>query len=403
MMKKNKAIQLIKKCQSSIPEQYNQMKLLPYLLDKNIDWLVSISSRTDGKTTNFRHFLTQFAYKLDIRFLMIVRHYDLQSIIYDDYLGSMETLGYSLDDFFFQRTGDYVNIFYKNKSVGLIVDLNNASDLRNLSSLLKKYPLLFVDEFLSLKGDYLSDEWEKLKTIYESVDRNEDIPYIHTPKIILAGNAVNFDSPLLAHLDLFSILEHHPMGEQKVYGNISLEMIKNENRNTKRNLRAFQAEEDAMTTAQFDFNTTFIVTREQKIRLTANCSICTVKIDNEHLLTIYYTPQNEVLLKVVVNQGQPYDFCMTVKDIKDQVIYCKENFFRDNYLKKYVKGEFLFDNAYTKNICTSEPELAQLKIWKIIGLHRERTQEQKKDFTEEIYRLTEEERTLNYLYRKFFE
>ena len=133
--------------------------------------------------------------------------------------------------------------------------MNNATDLKYHSATLKYFPIIIYDEFLALEGDYLTDEWEKLKTIYQSIDRNKDeIPFITHPKIFLLGNAVNFSSPILANLDIFNYLQNHKINTTRQYNNILIELRKNKNVNDKKNLRAFDSSNDAMTTAEFNFN-----------------------------------------------------------------------------------------------------------------------------------------------------
>ena len=87
-------------------------------------------------------------------------------------------------DFTFIRTQYYIEVLYQQQSIAVISSLNDATELKYSSNFLKKYPIMVYDEFLALQSDYLPDEWERLKTIYESIDRNQDIPLIQKPKII---------------------------------------------------------------------------------------------------------------------------------------------------------------------------------------------------------------------------
>src|SRR5699024_11278470 len=105
-----------------------------------------------------------------------------------------------------------------------------------------------------LETEYLPDEWIRLKTIYESIDRVEKYPLIHKPKILYFGNAVNFDSPVLHGLKMFNILENHTMNTAKIYKydfNIMLEINRNENANERRNTRAFGSDIDSLKTQKF--------------------------------------------------------------------------------------------------------------------------------------------------------
>src|SRR5699024_4165553 len=102
--------------------------------------------------------------------------------------------------------------------------------------------------------EYLPDEWVRLKTIYESIDRIEKYPLITKPKIFYFGNAVNFDSPVLHGLKMFNILENHTMNTAKIYKydfNIILEINRNEHAKKRRNSREFTSVNDTITTKQF--------------------------------------------------------------------------------------------------------------------------------------------------------
>merc|ERR1712050_238675 len=163
--------------------------------------------------------------------------------------------GINFNHIYYDKNDDYIKIGYKDDYIGVITDLNNATDLKYHSATLKYFPIIIYDEFLALEGDYLTDEWEKLKTIYQSIDRNKDeIPFITHPKIFLLGNAVNFSSPILANLDIFNYLQNHKINTTRQYNNILIELRKNKNVNDKKNLRAFDSSNDAMTTAEFNFN-----------------------------------------------------------------------------------------------------------------------------------------------------
>src|SRR5699024_7781700 len=139
---------------------------------------------------------------------------------------------------------------YQQQSIAVISSLNDATELKYSSNFLKKYPIMVYDEFLALQSDYLPDEWERLKTIYESIDRNQEIPLIKKPKIIYLGNAVNFDSPVLHGLKIFNILENHPINTAKIYKyefNVMLEINRNDNANKQRNTRAFGSRSEEHT------------------------------------------------------------------------------------------------------------------------------------------------------------
>src|SRR5699024_12470578 len=173
---------------------------------------------------------------------------------------------------------------YKDKTIAMISDLNNANELKYFSNYMKNFPIIIYDEFLALETEYLPDEWLRLKTIYESIDRIEKYPLIHKPKIFYFGNAVNFDSPVLHGLKMFNILENHKMNTAKIYKydfNVMLEINRNENANKRRNTRAFQSSDDSMTTAQFETNDYNIATDSDREHVKRNPRFIYVKLKND--------------------------------------------------------------------------------------------------------------------------
>src|SRR5699024_8877379 len=146
-----------------IPERYNQIKLLDYLLDVDVDHLVSISNRSDGKSFNYIHALIKLSLDFGVRFMLIARHYTVR-FAYQKFLLKIldKSKIYKSKDFMFMRTDFYITILYKDKEVGIITDLNQATDLKYHSNYLEDFPIMVYDEFLALEGDYLPDEWERL-------------------------------------------------------------------------------------------------------------------------------------------------------------------------------------------------------------------------------------------------
>src|SRR5699024_12156242 len=100
----------------------------------------------------------------------------------------------------------YIEVLYQQQSIAVISSLNDATELKYSSNFLKKYPIMVYDEFLALQNDYLPDEWERLKTIYESIDRNQDITLIKKTKIIYLRNTEKFDRTVLNGLNIFNNL-----------------------------------------------------------------------------------------------------------------------------------------------------------------------------------------------------
>ena len=154
-------------------------------------------------------FMAYLCYYLNFGCTLLVRHWTLQEkakTLVQDIIATIKM--FSLDDLTYKNDTDYIIIYIKNKPIFFITDLNRASDLKQASHLLKEFPIILYDEFLTLSSDYVANEYEKLKIIYQSIDRKANRAYIDHPKIILLGNPVNFDSPILPALKIYNAMQN---------------------------------------------------------------------------------------------------------------------------------------------------------------------------------------------------
>ena len=355
-----------------IPKRYNQVKLLDYLNDPEIDHFISISSRTDGKSINYVHALLNIAIDYNLGLMFISRNMMLRQS-YQTLLEDIFDLSTVLnrEDFSFIRTQYYVSLNYKKRTIAIITDLNSATELKYFSNFLKKFPIMVYDEFLAIESDYLSDEWIRLQTIYESIDRVEEYPLIYKPKIFYLGNAVNFESPILHGLEIFNILERHPLNTMKIYKydfNIALEINRNENTNELRNTRAFGSKNDSMTTAQFQTNDFLIATENDKNHIKINPRTIFIKLKDDYL-KIWFNPDDltTILSIETTITKDHYDYNQQLKDNTVSSIYLNESYYNENHIKKYERGFYLFENNFSKNTITSEHNnLNWIRINKII-------------------------------------
>lgn len=353
---------------NNVPSQYNQIKLLDELNNPNIDHLISISNRTDGKTINYVHALLNIAIDYELGITFLSRNMMLRTS-YQELINDIIDLSDIFDrqDFNFVRTQYYVSLNYQGRTIAVISDLNNASELKYFSNFLKKFPIIVYDEFLALQDEYLSDEWTRLKTIYESIDRIAERPLIHKPKILYLGNAVNFESPILHGLDLFNILEKHEMNTSRIYGNIILEINKNENANKVRNTRAFDSGNDSMTTGQFKTNPHNIANDNDRNNIKRNPRYIYVKLRNEYLKIWFNKDTLDIILSIESTNDSDYLYNMQLKDNKEQSTYLNETYFSDDHIKKLDKGVYLFENNFSRDYITTDFNgLNTLKINKLI-------------------------------------
>lgn len=356
-----------------VPKRYNQIRLLDELNNKELNHYMSISNRTDGKSINYIHALLNIAIDYDLGLTFLSRNMMLR----DSYKSLIEEIIeistiLERNDFTFIRSQYYIQLNYKNNPIAVISDLNNATELKYFSNFLKKFPIIIYDEFIALETDYLSDEWDRLRTIYTSIDRIAEYPLIHKPKIFYFGNAENFESPILHGMNLFNILEKHPMNEMRTYTlsngiSIALEILRNKTANEQRNTTVFGNHNDALTTAEFETNNYNIATENDRLNIKRNPREIYVKIKNDYLKIWFNRDTLEVILSIVNRIDEDYHYNVQLKDNKYNSIYLNERYFDDKHVKRIDRGYYLFENNYSKNVIASDFHgLNRLKINKLI-------------------------------------
>ena len=175
MFKKDKGKELHKELaaiRKNIPDKYNQVLMLDYLDDPDVDLMFSITTRSDGKTFNYLYALAELNIKFDFTTLVIVRHMEIRNAMFAqirDVYETMDDLNIKL--FNMSIDMDYIKINYGEKTPFIICDLNNANDLKNYSAVLKKANIILYDEFLAVGGEYAPSEFAKWKVIFETIDR----------------------------------------------------------------------------------------------------------------------------------------------------------------------------------------------------------------------------------------
>ena len=392
-----------------IPKRYNQVKLLDELNNPNIDHYFSISNRTDGKSFNYIHALLNIVIEYDLGITFLSRNMMLRNS-YQTLIEEIIEVSdlFERQDFTFIRTQYYLSLSYKGKDIAIISDLNNATELKYFSNFIKKFPIIVYDEFLALDTDYLPDEWERLKTIYESIDRVEEYPLIRKPKVFYFGNAVNFNSPILHGFKLFNILENHPINTAKDYlydFNIMLETSKNENANEQRNTRAFNSNEDSMTTGQFKTNSFMIATDNDRNLIKKNPRNIFIKLEDTYL-RVWYNPDNLLIILSIESWigENTYQYNLLLKDNKANSKFLNERYFDENHIKRIDRGNYLYDNNFSRNfITTDNPILKELKINKIVReVLKEESEHYEVENKEKQFRDNYVEETKRSIMRKFW-
>lgn len=385
---------------NNIPKEYNQIPLAYELMNDNIDHYLDISNRADGKSFNYIGFAMKLSIDHGVGFLLLSRSWSIRAEYENLIFKIAETIPcFRYDAVQCFRQQHYISVYYDGELIGAITDLNSASNLKYSSNYIADFPLIIYDEFLTLDGEYLPDEWERLKTIYGSVNRDWEIPIIKYPRILYLGNAVNFSSPILSSLDLYKPLETQELNTTKIYDNVAINIGFNEYTNIKRNLRAFDEEDDPFTLGTFSKNDYNLLDEGEEKELKKSKDRVVIKLSNNFLVIDY--KDNLISLSITGFINEPYSFNQELKDNIEDSIFLDESFYEAKEVKKHNKGLYRYANNFSKDYITSNIE--NLKIMKIIKLDRFEKRKRKEDITQvDINRLQLEETKENIMRRMFY-
>lgn len=359
-------LKVLDKHRKTIPDKYNQVKLMSYIFEDDIDLLLSITTRGDGKSYNYLLSMLKLAEaNSGFKFMIISRHYTLRLAYWELIDKILTENGYSPKNVSVRRTDFYIEVFLKNESVCLITDLGAATDLKYSSNVLKAYRLIVYDEFIAIEGDYMPDEMQRLKVIYESVDRGDPNDYlIKSPKIMLIGNPENFNSPLLSGFKLFGALEKQPINTVQNHGHVIIERFRNENVNEEKNTRLFGTVNNTSITGEFKINN-FLIAPE-KLQVSAPKKIV-IRLDDNTNLVIHYQSEEFYFLQIEYDNSEDYDYATSLVDLKDGVRYLDSTYNISSGHLDFESGSILFSDMFTITYFDKHKELQGIDYQAIIG------------------------------------
>lgn len=337
----------VPKIRRAIPPQYNQVRLLDYLSDDEVQLMVSITTRGDGKTYNYILALIKIALKFkDFKFVLISRHFTLRGS-YQQTLTTIlqEQFKLTRGDIFFDNNNQYSTLYVKDEPICILTELKSATDLKYSSTVLKNYRFILYDEFIAIRGDYNPEEAEQLKTIYESIARPADnaIPLI--PKIMLLGNPHNFDSPLFSYFNLYHILDKQKINTIEKHGDTVIERWKNEESLSKVKSELFgKSDDNAMYNGQFVTNTALVASPE----LLSHCkNKITIKLDNEQYLIIHYLNPKKYYLEITYKRPDKIMYTTVLLGLNKGVRYLDETYYSQILASEHDEGTVRYANTFT--------------------------------------------------------
>lgn len=351
---------VLAKYRKTIPSKYNQLNFLDYLTDEDVDAIFSITTRSDGKTYGTLSALAVLSSELGITTTIIIRHYDLRKAV----MSNLSEI-YQNDKFFdikkmsFFMDTDIVTVNYKGQDAFYIVDLNSAGDLKNYSTKLSNATITLYDEFLSVGGEYSSNEFLKFRTIFETMDRGEKEALKYTNnrrKAIFLANPVDFSSEFLDAFDLYRPIANQELGTIQKYDNVVLEMRKNTTGQENKNNRIFKhVTNNESITGKFTVNDWQIKAPNE------NDFNFVIKTRDKYIVVFC---GRSVIIKAQGYMSKDYIYNTDIKDNSNSSEYLdSDKYYRDDMYRLYNKGKVFFANPFSKEyVLTNYPYLDIVKL-----------------------------------------
>jgi len=367
---KNKIDKCIKKYRDLQDERYNKFLLLDYLTDDEIDIMMSITNRTDGKTYSNILMLLRLNAEFGLTFVLMCRHFTLRKAYLAtvfDIVNSERT--HDSNQLTIMNREEFIEIVGKGgKTVCCVTDLNSASDLKYRANEMRHYDLIVYDEFIALEHEYLSHEVESLKVIYETMDRESNKRLLDNPKLIFLGNAINFASPVISYYNIFSDIELQEINtiqvvekltENNDHLKIAIELRRNEEVNKTKNSKLFNlGGNNYALSGEFTTNDYLLHNNVD------NMEYIILKIDKKYL-KCYYNSVRIVLN--VLDYCDSYGYCNSIADMKKDVHYLNDNYFDSEHIHKMYDRTILYANTYTLQFISKSTYLQQILYEEIVA------------------------------------
>lgn len=361
---------LDKKIEDTPDIYYQPVGLKEALLDDKAYLHMNISNRRDGKSFTTTDIFNDVMLKFKAKVLFLARDERSRVSYYNQMVKVIKETGNYKEEFLEYRNIQrwYINIYYQSEHIASIIDYSEIDSLKNESAFLSQFSIIFMDEFIVQPYRYLRNEYTLLKVLYKSVNRNNPERLFQLPKMFFAGNATNFDSPILSGFDLLNIVETQELNTHETYNrnsvNIIIEKHKNENANVDEESDMFPDEnEDANSLGDFVFNNYNI---EKNSPLMEQLVIDM----NEFYLYVYYTHNSSKLLFEIKGTASSYDFCISKNSEDEYVTYLDKLFYQNPF--KFDKIPARYVNSYSKSFITSDNLIKSMKFYKIISIHKKK-------------------------------
>lgn len=396
--------------ENNIDDGYNPIHGLDQLTNDDVDYILSISNRGDGKTFGYLGCLVAIAYHFDLPLMLLQRHWTLREGAIDELI-EVVTEREALPEFdkyyIIDKQREYTCVYYKDKLIAIACELDNSSDLKRKSFFIRKARIIVYDEFITLPCDYVPQEAVQYTRIFKSVHRgfqSGELPYIGNIKVVCLGNPENLASPVLHMLKVTRQVQQQPINTEKIFRNVYVEKFENEKVNAKVNLRAIP-EGDTSSKGDFQYNLHNIPNDdEMNAMLSQLHDSLWIKLTEGYLEVQYSLPHQDKILIRYMNYNDTYDFCTNVHDYNGLATYIDNHLYNDDFYRHHLNDEFYYNDEYSRGVVLKDENLKNLNLYTLIAMHHEEHHDPENDeYYIELQRKNYQERDIYQESKEFCE
>lgn len=360
-----------------IPKKFNQLDILEYILSDKIDYGVDITTRSNGKTTNYIGMLTKLSIDFNFKVGYITDHFNQWDSVFANIKYTLKIFDIKIEDdndFWYFPLKGLIKFGYKDKELGYIINISRPQDIKRYYSQVSECKILVYDEFIRADEDYYSNEDVLLNQIKQTCDKdcmNDNIKNIfgNKSRVILLANPINLLSPVLHSMGIIKILEEKEINEEVIIeGRIGLRLNSNAETNKEYIDNEFMPQLNKQEIeSMFNINKYNVISSDYLAKIYNNKDTLSTKIYIDSTKSLIVTCLNNNYILSLSNDVNNCSFCTNIEDKDNNRIYLDSNWIDDEYMSYLFEHDmFKFSDMYTKNEILSS-NLYQINYIRVIG------------------------------------
>lgn len=360
-----------------IPQKFNQLDILENILNDNIDYGIDITTRSNGKTTNYVGMLTKLSIDFNFKVGYITDHFNQWDSVFANIKHTLKIFDINIEDendFWYFPLKGLIKFGYKDKELGYIINISRPQDIKRYFSQVSECKILVYDEFIRADEDYYPNEDVLLNQIKQTCDKdsmNENIKSIfgNKSRVILLANPINLLSPVLHSMGIIKILEEKEINDEVIIdGRTGLHLNSNAETNKEYIDDSFmpQLNKQEIET-MFNINKYNVISSDYLSQIYNNKDTLSSKIYINSTKALIVTCLHNNYILSLTNDIRNCSFCTNIEDKDVNRIYLDDNWIDNDYMSHLFEHDmFSFSDMYTKNEILSS-NLYQINYIRVIG------------------------------------